>query len=346
MDTIDEIYSQMMEKFQSETGIEASGSGDLAVRLYAVAAQIYALEVQGEWVARQCFPQSAEGEYLDNHAQLRGITRQDAACAEGLITFSTASTASADWTIPVGTVCMTAGLVRFETVEEGTLASGESSVTVSAQAVEAGSSGNVSAGSILTMSVAPVGVSSCINSEAFVGGTDEESDEDLRTRVMETYERLQNGANEAYYRQNALDFEGVAQAVVMAKYRGVGTVDVVISTPSGLPDADLIAELTAWFEERREIAVDVLVRAPEVEEVDVSIAVTPASAVDAVEEAIQSWFDGELLGQSILRAKLTALVFSVDGVENCSVLAPTADVVVEEDVLPMLGTLTVTEMGA
>ena len=44
--TVDEIYSQMAQTFQTETGLALAGDGDMAVRLYAVAAQIYALYVQ------------------------------------------------------------------------------------------------------------------------------------------------------------------------------------------------------------------------------------------------------------------------------------------------------------
>ena len=71
MRSIDEIYGEMTAIFEKETGIALAGDGDMAVRLYAVAAQIYALYIQADWVNRQCFPQSAEGEYLDKHAQLR-----------------------------------------------------------------------------------------------------------------------------------------------------------------------------------------------------------------------------------------------------------------------------------
>ena len=51
--TVDEIYGQMVQIFQQETGLTLAGDGDMAVRLYAVAAQIYALYVQGDWVGRQ-----------------------------------------------------------------------------------------------------------------------------------------------------------------------------------------------------------------------------------------------------------------------------------------------------
>lgn len=59
--TVEELYGQMVDTFQRETGLALAGDGDMAVRLYAVAAQLYALYVQADWVGRQCFPQTAQG---------------------------------------------------------------------------------------------------------------------------------------------------------------------------------------------------------------------------------------------------------------------------------------------
>ena len=349
--TIDEIYGQMVEAFQQETGVTLAGDGDMAVRLYAVAAQIYALYVQADWVNRQCFPQTAQGEYLDKHAQLRGLERRAAVAAEGILRFETDQAPSTDLTIPAGTVCMTAGLVRFETTQEAVLQAGETMVETTAAAVEPGASGNVAAGTIRAMAVAPVGVSRCTNPEGFSGGLDEESDEELRERVLETFQRMPNGANAAFYEQSAMSFPQVAAAAVVPRPRGVGSVDVVVSTAAGVPDSELLEELQAYFEERREIAVDVLVRAPEVQDVDVTVQIQTAANRDgetvrqAVEQAVRSWFDGRQLGQSILRARLGQLIFDVDGVENYVLTAPAADVTVESDVLPMLKTLSVTRTG-
>ncbi len=347
---MDELYNELMAAFAEATGMEAAGSGDLAARMYAVAAQLWGLYVQCDWVNRQCFPQTAQGEYLDLHAQLRGVERREATAAEGVLRFTVDAAGAADREIAAGTVCMTAGLTRFETIEAGTLEAGETSVDIRARALEAGSAGNVAAGTILQMAVAPVGVSRCTNPAAFTGGTDREDDETLRARVLETYRRLPNGANAAFYQQGALSFDEVAAAAVIPRPRGVGSVDVVVSTAAGAPSAELLEELEDYFEARREIAVDVQVRAPEMETVDVAVQVAAeegqdAQAVqDAVEAALRGWFDGRRLGQSVLRAALGELVFHVEGVANYALTAPAADVAVEVDVLPRLGTLAVEAM--
>ena len=234
---------------------------------------------------------------------------------------------------------------------EGTLPAGELTTLIRARAVEAGAAGNAAAGTILSLAVAPVGVSRCVNPEGFSGGTDRESDEALRERVLDSFKRMPNGANAAFYEQGALSFEGVAAAVAVPRPRGRGTVDVVVSAPSGTPSAELLAELTDYFEARREIAVDLVVRAPEIRTVDVAVRVAvapeadPAAVLEAAEQALRSWFNGGRLGQPVLRARLGALLYGVDGVENYAVVTPAADVAAADDVLPVLGTLTVEEMA-
>lgn len=56
MKELEEIYQEMLDCFAQRTGLEAAESCDLAVRFYAVAAQVYALYAQADWVLRQCFP--------------------------------------------------------------------------------------------------------------------------------------------------------------------------------------------------------------------------------------------------------------------------------------------------
>ena len=241
--TVEELYGQMVDTFQRETGLALAGDGDMAVRLYAVAAQLYALYVQADWVGRQCFPQTAQGDYLDKHAQLRGLERRAATAAVGVLSFETDHPPEADLSIPEGTVCMTAAQVRFETTEAGVLKAGQTSAQVRARAVEPGAAGNAAAGTVRAMAVAPVGVSRCTNPEAFSGGLDAEGDESLRERVLETFRRMPNGANAAFYEQGALSFDQVAAASVLPRSRGRGTVDVVAATLEGMPDEELLGQL-------------------------------------------------------------------------------------------------------
>lgn len=303
MKTAEELYQEMTEVFARQTGMEAV-AGEAAVRMYALAAQVYGLYAELDWTRKQCFPQTATGEALDKHGFLRGLTRQAATKAEGKLRFSVQVAAGEDLPIPKGTVGLTAGQVAFETVEEAVLSAGSLSVDVLAQAVEAGPSGNTAAGLIRTMSVAPVGIAACTNPAAFTGGREEEEDEAFRARILATYRQLPNGTNAAAYAQQTLAVEGVCAVNVLPKKRGLGTVDVVITSAGGVP----------------------------------------GTVIDRVKAALRAWFDGNLLGQDVLLAQIGQKIFAVDGVANYQIQGPVNDVTVGRGQLPVLGKLSVEEL--
>ncbi len=347
MKTVQQIYEEMRAAFAEKAGFIPSEGCDCAVRLYALAAQVQALSAQAEWVLDQSFPQTAQGAYLDSHARMRGLTRRAASKAVGTLRFVAKDSAALDCTIPVGTVCMTSGGVRFETTEASVLKAGEAWVDVAAQAVEAGAAGNAVALSVTLMSLPPVGIAQCSNPAAFTLGAEAEDDESLRSRILASYERLPNGANAAYYEREALRVPGIAAAKAVGRARGVGTVDVYAATAEGVPSEEQLAAITAALEEKREIAVDVCVLAPTLKTVNVSAALAAEdfeAAKANAERALRAFFTGEKLGKSVLTAELLSLIFAAEGVENCHLSAPGVDVAVGETELPVLGTLSITEM--
>ena len=352
MEELRAIYERMRAAFAEETGFVPNDGCDMMVRLYALAAEVQSLLAQADWVLDQSFPQTAQGQYLDYHAETRALTRLPAARATGVLRFSAPSAAVTDYEIEAGSVAMTTGGARFETTEKATLRKGETSVDVPARAVEAGAHGNAIAGAVHVMSVYPVGITRCENPEAFSGGSDEESDEKLRERVLESYRRLPNGANAAFYEQEALRFPNVAAAKAVGRARGIGTVDVYVSTHGGAPGEALLGEIRAALQKKREIAVDVAVKVPAEKRVDVTAELeaeqgwTMREITDAAQEALQAYFTGERLGEPVYRAKLASILYGVLGVKNYHLLAPAADVPAGATELPVLGKMTLTEIGA
>ena len=265
-----EIYEQLRGTFAQRAGFVPSEGCDSAVRLYALAAELQSLLMQADWVLDQSFPQTAQGTYLDYHAETRGITRAAAEKAVGTLRFAAADKVTAACPIEKGTVCMTAEGVRFETTEDAAIAVGSQWVDVPAQAV--------------------------------------------------------------------------------GRARGIGTVNVVIATHAGVPDAALLAAVETDLQKKREIAVDVKVLAPAVETVAVTAALkaapgyTFAEAKAGAQSALEALFTGELLGKSVTTARLLTLLCGVEGVENVHLTAPAADVAVGSTELPMLGTVTISEL--
>ena len=336
MRAIETIYQEMLAAYAERRGGQIEEDCELAVRLWAAAAQVQALEAQADWVLAQSFPQTAAGEYLDRHAAVRGLKRQAAAKAVGTLTFTAATAQTGALTVPEGTVCMTEGAVRFRTTELGTIPAGETSVTVAAEAVETGAGGNVGAGAVHVLTACPVAVTAVTN-------------EALRVRVLDTFLRLPNGANAAWYELTACRHAGVTSAKAVGRARGIGTVDVYVSTPEGVPGQALLTELQTVFQKSREIAVDVQVKAPEAVEVNMTLTVKPAegtafeAAKAAVESELAGFFGGRLLGQSVKLAELYSRIYALDAVENCRITLPAADTEISATELPVLGTVSITE---
>ena len=334
-----------------QTGKTAGSSSELAVRFYAVAAQIYSLYVQGEWTRRQCFPQTALGEELDKHAQLRGVARRQAATATGTVRFYVNGPQEMETEIPERTVCMTAAGVRFLTTRAVTVGAEAEYADAPVIAAEAGAAGNVEANTIVFMAQPPMRVTACVNLEPLTNGLDQEGDEELRARVLATYQRLANGANNAFYRQAAMSFDEVAAVTVLPRYEGVGTVGVVPAAHGGMPSEELLEEMQKYFDRVREIACKVKVIPPKKQQVELELKLWAKEDRDfdtvagAVRQTLTDWFNGERLGQPLLRAQLTSLVFGVDGVANCEFVQPKADLEADSETLPVLKELTVIDGG-
>ena len=62
MRAIETIYQEMLAAYAERRGGQIEEDCELAVRLWAAAAQVQALEAQADWVLAQSFPQTAAGE--------------------------------------------------------------------------------------------------------------------------------------------------------------------------------------------------------------------------------------------------------------------------------------------
>ena len=349
MKEVEELYGQMLAVFEQKTGFTMDDTADLAVRLYAAAAQIQTLYAYCDWAMNQSFPQTATGEYLDYHAALRGITRKAGTKAAGTLRFRIDRALESDLVIAEGTVCSTAGLVRFVTTKAGVIGAGELYTDIPAQAEQAGTAGNAGVETITVLTRAPEGVAGVLNPAAFSGGSGAEEDESLRLRVLDSFIRLPNGANAAFYELRALSHAGVEAAVVIPRMNGIGTVGVVIASAEGVPSESLLAQVQADLDAVREIAVDVTVLAPQVQEVSVSVKLKPkkgvsfAAAKAAAEKAIKGCFTGAMLGKSLYRAAIGGAIFSTGMVENYVLQQPEQDITATERTLVRLKSLQVTE---
>ncbi len=156
------------------------------------------------------------GDDLDEMVNLFGFTRLPAKRATGSITFERSGSATGDILIPRGTQIATDDVlpVVVSTLVPATMMRGDTSLTIPAQATVGGTAGNVPA-DVLNRVITPLqGVGTVTNQVAFTGGSDAESDEQLRTRFKATIFRNLAGTEQMFL-ATALEDPNVTQVNVI-----------------------------------------------------------------------------------------------------------------------------------
>ncbi|WP_230397170.1 baseplate J/gp47 family protein [Pasteurella multocida] len=104
---------------------------------------------------------------------------------------------------------------------------------------------------------APVGVQTDVTLSNVVGGTDAESDTSLLERLLELIRRPPAGGNRYDYRNWALSVDGVDAAYVYPLRRGLGTVDIAITSNNDLPSSETIERCQAFIDEVRPVTAKI-----------------------------------------------------------------------------------------
>ncbi|MFA9381168.1 MAG: baseplate J/gp47 family protein [Acetanaerobacterium sp.] len=348
----DAILRAMTDRFTELAGFSPDAASDIGIRMKVLAAQIFSLQSELESLREGLFPTTARAERLDLHAQTRGLVRKAALPSTGVLRFFRQTQAVYDILIPAGTVCQTeGGAVQAETTTECVLAAGQLYADAPAQSVQTGAGANVAADHVTVFATAPQGVYGVTNPAPFEGGQDAEGDEGLRERLLASYHTISNGTNAAFYYAEAMKHDFVYSASVLPRARGIGTVDVVAAgrgIPLAQQELDLIGEELA---RKKEICVDVAVRAPVLCPVDIAIALRPLDEYGfegvqaAVEQHITEYIRDRKISEPLLLSQLSGSLCAMDGVYNFRVTNPAQDVAAEADELITLGELAVTRMS-
>ncbi len=324
METYNSILERMKNKYRELSGNTPAENSDISVRLSVLAGEIYSSLVNMEWLKRQMFASTAQGEYLDYHAQERGIERRSASYAFGSVIFSVTEPAVTEINIPAGVVVATQeeNPLRFETTESVVIPVGATSAHAQVKALDTGRKYNVSAGKITVMVTPASGVEKVTNPDPCVSGTDTESDESLRQRIIESYKFASNGTNCAYYKTLSTQVEGVAGAGVIPKGRGVGTVDVYISGEGTEVSDEVLEQVQQKLQEMREVNVDVKVYVAEGENVDMLIYLDVVDGYEFDEvksrclKAVEDYICSRGVGGSVLLNHIVDVLYHLEGVRD------------------------------
>jgi len=184
----------------------------------AVAEAIAEAQVDNYLVSNQLDVNSKSGQDLEDFVGLFGFGRLQGHYASGVLTVTLTNAATSPMLIPVGTQFSTSpdstnSSSSFVSTTAVTLNKGSKTVSVPVQCTVVGSAGNVAANTVTTYA-AGLGIASVTNSAAMVGGTDDETDDELRARFKKTILRNITGT-EDFYIGMAMQVDGVKRVNVM-----------------------------------------------------------------------------------------------------------------------------------
>jgi uncharacterized phage protein gp47/JayE len=302
------------------------------------------------FLAAQILPDRASVEYMERWASIFGLTRTPANQAAGDIDITGTNGATA----PTGTQWQSAdGSQVWAQTAPVTIAGGVG--TVGVQAVEAGTDGNATVGTVVVIAspIAGINDEGVVAAGGLTGGLDQETDDSLRTRLLERIRDTPQGGSEADYvawAKTASTSAPVNEVWVTDAEYGGGTVGIRFSltVPSGGDATDAIPSLgpptdaslvAAAIDAERPVTADVTVVGPTAQGVAFNITLVPntPSVQAAVEAEINALFiqSGEP-GGTIYLSQIDAAISAASGEEYHVLNAPAANVVIGADNLPTI----------
>lgn len=340
---------ELSERIQSDLEARLGASGKVLRRsVIAVFARVFAgiahlLYGYLDWLSNQIFPDTAETEYLDRIASIYNVTRKAASFSQGNLTFS----GQVGGVIPAGTVVKRSDGLEYETDIELTLSGLTGTVAITC--LTAGATGNAAAGTTLSLvsPIALVSSTATVASGGLTEGADQESDEDLRARVISRIQDPPHGGRKKDYEQWALAISGVTRAWVYPEHLGAGTVGVafVLDDKVGtiIPSAGEVSEVQDYIDELAPVTADVTVFAPVAVPLNFNITLTPNTA--AVKAAVTAELadllrreaePGGTIKLSHIREAISVAAGETDHVLN----SPSANVTHTTGQIAVMGTIT------
>lgn len=349
--TLEEIRASLLRDYQTYyPNADTSEDSDAYARASSLAACAEGIYAHQKWLIKQFFPDTADTEFLEKHAGLRGLRRRNATYAAGK---GATISGNPDAVIAVGLQIKTEDGRFYETTESAVISSGGTAV-VAVRSLATGAVQNIKTATKGSFMAAPVGVSTDVVLNDVVGATNAESDSSLLERLLNKIRRPAAGGNKYDYKDWALEVDGVEQAYVYPLRRGLGTVDIAITADNGVPSDDTVRRTQEYIDQERPVtAKESKVVKPDVTKVNFNIQVKISGVAlndikTAIRNALTDYFNGLIPGDDLIVSQCEAVVSDLIGVVDRRFVAPNtnrkADVINKIEWF-RLGDVNVTEMA-
>jgi uncharacterized phage protein gp47/JayE len=302
-----------------------------------------------DWLSLQLLPDTAEHEWLERHGDIwlvnsDGTTgRKLATLAQGSVTL----TGLGGTVVPMSTRLIANTGVEYET-RQLTVLQTDAPIPVDVRALDAGFAGNLDPGTIISVSINIPGLDSAATVVAMDGGTDDETDDELRYRVLARIRQPPQGGASHDYVVWALAVPGCTRAWVSPLEMGIGTITVRVlfddlrADDDGWPHLIDLETVTNYIDTVRPVAVkDFWVLAPIKQRVDVLIRL-----IDPDNTAIRGAIEANLKdmffrlaspGQTIFGAWKVQAIMNTADVKSVEMLDYSDDVMASPGHMAVLG---------
>ncbi|MDF2844791.1 MAG: putative phage Mu protein -like protein [Herbinix sp.] len=339
--TVEAIKNNILGRITTDIDLrEGSFTNDM---ISAVAYEIWKNYQSLDAILPIIYVDSTSGEYIDKRCTEYGITRKSGTKATAILTI----TGTNGTVIPKGKVFLTAEGFEFILDNDISITGGTANGTVTAE--EIGDKYNVAPGMITRQFVNQSGISTVSNAIA-TGGTDQESDAALVTRLYNFIQKPATSGNANQYRQWAMEVPGVGDAIVFPLWDGPGTVKIVIVDANKQPASSTIVNNTLdYIENVRPIGATIAVESGVGKDIDITAVamLAPGYNLETIStnfiNSVNQYFKSIAFTTSyVSHAKIGTLLLGTEGIIDYSDLhlnGSSANVLLLDNEIPLLDNL-------
>lgn len=212
----DDLFNDFLRNIENEIGEPLYPGDERRMFAEALIATLVSFLATADDRVKQSRLQYARGDVLNSIGEMFGVDRNDGKKAVTAIKFNISSPVSVDISIPAGTTVTNDYEHYFVTTKSVSILSGDTEVTVEAEASEVGSSyNNIGVSEIDTLTTSIAYIDSIENTIITSGGTDVENDDDYRDRIQLSMDRFASGT-ENYYKYIVFSADNSIQDIYMS----------------------------------------------------------------------------------------------------------------------------------
>ncbi|HBF4375626.1 baseplate J/gp47 family protein [Clostridioides difficile] len=323
---------------------EGSFLSDMVSPVNSELAKFY---IELSYLHKKAFIEDNFDDFLDKRVNEFGVYRKLGTEATGEVVFE----GKVGTVIPNGTIISYNELL-FVVIKDIVISSEIEQNISPVQALEIGIRYNIPANTEFKLQDEINGITRIYNDLAFQGGTEIETDEELKERFYKIQKNQATSGNKAHYESWALEVEGVYNAKVYPRWNGAGTVKVLLFGQNNQAvDSEIIERCREHIEEEMPIGATLTVATPSILDISISttIKLEIGYTIDFVKESFLESINNYLINvnKEIIYTKVSAILASTEGLHDFSNLLlnnKAENIVFEEDKVPSVTTLEFSEV--